>query len=169
MWDNLPDELIKEVMTYWSPLKAHKQKIFRKMKKIKDTLKAKYKISLTYGFYENKVSTKAIKKYVSLYTMLQGGNSIRFTKKNMIVDYRNTRWNYCELSGSYAVEHYGINKLYTDRSNFKIYEQQKSRIMRFILGPFTKVLLSSIGEWMWDNDCEDEWDELDKRIAKQKY
>ena len=37
------------------------------LKKIKDTLKAKYKISLTYGFYENKVSTKAIKKYVSLY------------------------------------------------------------------------------------------------------
>jgi hypothetical protein len=149
MWANLPNELIKEVMTYWSPHLAHTSKMYRKLKKIKTSLQTIHKFDG--DLYGKRFSTKAIKKYVSFYNLYYNDEpTIRFTKKNMIVNYENILWNE-NLAGICVVEQYGITKLYKDHSNLKKYKQQKTRIMRFILGEFKNILLNLIDDWIWKN------------------
>jgi hypothetical protein len=122
MYANLPDELIKNVLTYWSPKHAHKSKVVNYLMNKVDKID-----NILWDFKENRYGKHSIKRedmkeMIDLFNRF--GNipqqismfySVKMTKKLLVVKVRKWNGKPVNKADHYCIENYSLehfDKLY---------------------------------------------------------
>ncbi len=172
MYANLPDELIKNVLTYWSPKHAHKSKVLNylmnKVDKI-DNILWEWKEN-RYGKYN--IKSEDMKEMIDLFNRFENipqqismFYSVKMTKKQMIIKCRKWNGKPVNKADHYWIENYSqehFDKLFEtlpkDDTNYSIGLRQahhtqvmKSRNTQDTFKKLIKTIKEHIIHWGIEN------------------